>query len=99
MDRVQGAEGSVVENDTAGRFELAFPGGQAFAVYRRDGDRLIVTHTEVPPAFNDQGIGSQLVRGLFEQARASGRRVVPACSFVASWARRHPEFADVLTSR
>lgn len=99
MDRVQGAEGSVVENDTAGRFELAFPGGQAFAVYRRDGDRLIVTHTEVPPAFNGQGIGSQLVRGLFEQARASGRRVVPACSFVASWARRHPEFADVLTSR
>ncbi len=99
MDRVQGAEGSVVENDTAGRFELAFPGGQAFAVYRRDGDRLIVTHTEVPPAFNGQGIGSQLVRGLFEQARASGRQVVPACSFVASWARRHPEFADVLTSR
>ncbi|AOG06136.1 MULTISPECIES: GNAT family N-acetyltransferase [unclassified Bosea (in: a-proteobacteria)] len=99
MDRVQGADGPVVENATAGRFELAFPGGQAFAVYRRDGDRLIVTHTEVPPAFNGQGIGSLLVRGLFEQARASGRRVVPACSFVAAWARRHPEFADVLTSR
>ncbi|MDP3257793.1 MAG: GNAT family N-acetyltransferase [Bosea sp. (in: a-proteobacteria)] len=99
MNRVQGAASPVVENAAAGRFEMAFPGGQAFAVYRRDGDRLVVTHTEVPSAFNGQGLGSELVRGLFEQARASGRRVVPACSFVASWARRHPEFDDVLSPR
>lgn len=88
--------GIVVENAAAGRFEMSFPGGTAFASFRRDGDRLIITHTEVPAAHEGRGISSQLVRGLFETARDSGRRIVPACSFVAAWARRHPEFAEVL---
>ncbi|MET3890959.1 putative GNAT family acetyltransferase [Bosea sp. OAE506] len=88
--------GIVIENAAAGRFEMSFPGGTAFASFRRDGDRLIITHTEVPAAHEGRGIGSQLVRGLFESARDSGRRIVPACSFVATWARRHPEFAEVL---
>ena len=86
----------VTENVAGNRFEMAFPGGSAFASFRRDGDRLIVTHTEVPAAFNGQGLGSRLVLGLFENARATGRRIVPACSFVVAWARGHPEFADVL---
>jgi predicted GNAT family acetyltransferase len=88
--------GAAVENAAAGRFEMEFPGGKAFASFRQDGDRLIITHTEVPAAHEGRGIGSQLVRGLFETARDSGRRIVPACSFVAAWARRHPEFAEVL---
>lgn len=73
-----------------------FPGGQAFAIYRSDGDRIVVTHTEVPPAFNGRGLGSQLAEGIFRIARQSGRRVVPRCSFVADWARRHPHYNDVL---
>jgi hypothetical protein len=86
----------VVEKPERGRFELDFDGGQAFAVYRSDGDRLLVTHTEVPAAFNGRGIGSRLAEGIFRIARESGRRVVPRCSFVADWARRHPDYRDVL---
>ena len=86
----------VIERPEAGRFELDFPGGQAFAIYRSDGDRIVVTHTEVPPAFNGRGLGSQLAEGIFRIARASGRRVVPRCSFVAAWAHRHPDYRDVL---
>lgn len=96
MSALDRQAGFVVENAAAGRFELAFPGGVAFASFRRDGDRLIITHTEVPAAHEGRGIGSQLVRGLFEMACDSGHRIVPACSFVAAWARRHPEFAEVL---
>ncbi|WP_100960384.1 GNAT family N-acetyltransferase [Bosea sp. FBZP-16] len=86
----------VVERPETGRFELDFPGGQAFAVYRSEGDRIVVTHTEVPAAFNGRGIGSQLAEGIFRIARASGRRVVPRCSFVVAWAHRHPDYRDVL---
>jgi predicted GNAT family acetyltransferase len=93
---VEVGQSEVVERPEAGRFELDFPGGQAFALYRSDGDRIVVTHTEVPPAFNGRGIGSLLAEGIFKIARASGRRVVPRCSFVASWAHRHPDYADVL---
>lgn len=93
---VAAGRAEVVERPETGRFELDFPGGRAFAVYRSDGDRILVTHTEVPPAFNGRGIGSQLAEGIFRIARASGRRVVPRCSFVADWARRHPDYSDVL---
>ncbi len=91
--------GLVIENVAASRFELAFSGGLAFASFRRAGNRLIVTHTEVPAAFNGRGIGSQLALGLFRQARDSGRKIVPACSFIAAWAHRHPEFGDVVEGR
>ncbi|PZO01232.1 MAG: N-acetyltransferase [Hyphomicrobiales bacterium] len=96
MDDNNNLRGTVVENVAGSRFEMAFPGGHAFASFRRDGDRLIVTHVEVPSAFNGRGLGSLLVRGVFEMARASRRRVVPACPFAADWARRHPDFSDVL---
>lgn len=96
MDDVHDRGGPVTENVASDRFEMTFAGGQAFALFRRDGDRLIVTHTEVPAAFGGQGLGSRLALGMFENARATGRRIVPACSFVADWARRHPEFSDVL---
>jgi predicted GNAT family acetyltransferase len=93
---VEAGRVGVIERPESGRFELDFPGGQAFAIYRADGNRIVVTHTEVPPAFNGRGIGSQLAEGIFEIARASGRHVVPRCSFVAAWARRHPDYGDVL---
>lgn len=92
-------QAEVVERPKQSRFELAFPGGIAFASFRRDGDRLIVTHTEVPAQFNGQGIGSRLARGLFDNARRTGRRIVPACSFISDWARRHPDYQDVLAQR
>lgn len=88
--------GPVLERPQLGRFELDFPGGQAYALYRSEGDRIVVSHTEVPPAFNGRGIGSHLAGEIFRIARESGRRVVPRCSFVADWARRHPEYGDVL---
>ena len=59
----------------------------------RDG---LVTHTEVPQALSGQGIGSRLAKGVFEQIRASGRKVVPRCSFMAGWVSRHPEYDDIV---
>ena len=90
---------AVIERPERARFELPFEGGVAFASYRQEGELLVVTHTEVPAAFNGRGIGSRLARGIFETARATGRRVVPACSFIADWAARHPDFNDVLGRR
>lgn len=94
-----GTETDIVERPEQNRFELAFEGGIAFASFRRDGDRLVVTHTEVPARFNGRGIGSRLAQGLFDNARRTGRKIVPACSFIADWARRHPDYQDVLAAR
>lgn len=86
----------LTEDAGRGRFELAFDGGTAFANYRVDGNRVVVTHTEVPPAYSGQGIGSRLAHGIFENVRTSGRKVVIRCSFIADWVRRNPEYLDLV---
>ena len=85
------------DNAAASRYELAVDGGVAFLDYKDSplGHRLLV-HTEVPAAQKGRGIGTQLVKGVLDEARARGRRIVPVCSFVKAFIERHPEYKDVL---
>ena len=64
------------------------------AVYREQGDRAIFTHTEVPAADEGKGIGARLLRAALDDVRQRGFKIVPACSFVAAFVRRHPEYND-----
>lgn len=78
------------------RYELEVDGGLAFINYRRDGRVLTLTHAEVPRALRGGGVGSVLVRGALALVRERGDRVVPLCSFVEHYMRRHPEVHDLL---
>lgn len=82
---------AVTENVEKSRFELKVGGKTAVAEYRVQDDRLVLTHTEVPPEMEGMGIGSRLARGVFAVLRASGRKPVLACEFMASYAENHPE--------
>ena len=86
----------VVENPGQNRFELTLDGGTALVAYRRDGQRLVLVHTEVPSQFAGQGIGSKLAKGVFELLRASGRKAVVRCEFLKGWVAKHPEYDDVV---
>ena len=87
---------NVSDNPTRSRFELAVGDDVAFVDYVRSGDRVVLTHTEVPEALSGQGIGSKLVRGTLEALRARGHRAGSQCSFVSAYVERHPEYRDVL---
>lgn len=86
--------GTVRHNEARSRYELDTEHGLAIAVYSRLGDRLVFSHTEVPPESEGKGMGSQLVRFALDDARKRGFKIVPACSFVAAFVRRHPEYDD-----
>jgi len=85
---------SVTHNAACSRYELTTEHGLAVAEYRQQGDRLIFTHTEVPRADEGKGIGATLVRSALDDARRRGFKIVPACSFVVAFVRRHPEYDD-----
>jgi predicted GNAT family acetyltransferase len=53
-------------------------------------------HTEVDPTVQRRGLGSALVAGALDDARARGLAVVPLCPFVDAYIRRHPEYADLV---
>jgi predicted GNAT family acetyltransferase len=85
----------VRDNPEQNRFELATPLGVAYSEYNLDGGLLTVRHTEVPQELEGQGIGSRLVRGVLEQARARGLKVTARCPFASAYMKRHPEFDDL----
>jgi predicted GNAT family acetyltransferase len=86
----------VRHNAQAQRFEIDFGGDLARADYRRHGDVLRMVHTEVPRRLEGRGIAAALVKAAIAYARAEGLRIEPACSYVTSYMRRHPEAHDVL---
>jgi predicted GNAT family acetyltransferase len=78
------------------RFVCLVDGLESSADYRREGLRLLMTHTGVDPRLQGRGIAAALVAAAFDHARAHGLKVVPLCSYVSTWARRHPEVRDLL---
>lgn len=82
----------VRHNTPEHRFEVEVGGVLSVAEYERRGTEMIMTHTFVPPQLRGQGIAEKLVRAALEHARNERLRVVPACSYVAAFIKRHPEF-------
>lgn len=81
----------------AGRYVAQVEGQEAELTYLKTGEGVLVAdHTGVPPALEGRGIGSALVKALVEDARAEGRKILPACPFVAAQFKRHPDWSDLL---
>lgn len=78
------------------RFEVALGDELAYLEYRRDGNRIALMHTDVPPAFEGRGVGSRLARAAMDHARQARLRVLVFCPFVRAWVQRHPEYADLV---
>lgn len=58
-----------------------------------EGDRVLF-HTVVSRDYAGQGLGSLLVRGVIDDAIASGLGIVPVCPYVKAWLPKHPEYAE-----
>jgi len=82
-------------NPDAHRFEVQVEGLWCQAAYRLNGSVMEMHHTGVPGALEGRGIAAQLVNAALQHARAHGWQVLPSCSYVAAYLRRHPEWADV----
>jgi len=85
------------DNPQRHRFEALVDGKVAgYMEYNVLSNALLFSHTEVLPEFEGKGVGSFLVRESFDAARKAGKRVIPACPFVAGYLRKHRELLDAV---
>lgn len=90
------ADVDVINNTQTHRFEVKLEGETAFAEYRLKPGQIILPHTVVPPAFEGKGVAGALARAAFGYAREQGLKVIPTCSFMAGWVKKHPEQHDIV---
>jgi len=77
------------------RYSAMVDGALAVAKYRRQGNTIAFTHTEVPPQIEGRGVASALARRALDDARAAGNRVMPVCDFFRHYMNEHPEYDDI----
>ena len=80
------------------RYVLEVDGRRAGLLdYRLQGGRIRLTHAEVDPAIERQGLGSRLAAFALDDARDRGLGVLPLCPFVSVLHPRAPaEYLDLV---
>lgn len=86
----------VLHNEKENRFEIWIEENLSKLDYMLDGSTIVMTHVGVPPVFRGQGVAGCLTRAGLEYARENSLRVIPMCSYVRVYMRRHPEYLKLL---
>ncbi|WP_010200884.1 GNAT family N-acetyltransferase [Psychrobacter sp. PAMC 21119] len=86
----------IVHDEQAKRFETSINGHTGYISYQERDGKLVYDHTIVPQELGGRGVGSGLVKHALDYAREQDRKVVPQCSFVASYISKHPEYQDLV---
>jgi predicted GNAT family acetyltransferase len=89
---------AVVHNPSKRRFEINVDGQLSVLEYTFKNQRLFLMHTEVPPALQSQGLGTELAHAALEYARQNELTVVAICPFVQEYVSSHPEYQSFVTT-
>ena len=87
---------NINHNEQAQRFETIIDGQTGYISYQQRGDTLVYDHTIVPQALGGKGVGSALVEHALNYARDHNKKVVPQCSFVASYIDNHADYQNLI---
>jgi predicted GNAT family acetyltransferase len=83
---------SVVKNYELNRFEIYSDGELVgFADFKIENQVISYTHTEIDPRFGGQGLGSQLIREVLDEALEQNLEVAPYCSFVSAYIKKNSQ--------
>lgn len=67
-----------------------------FVDYQETSELVVLTHTEVGPAFEGKGIGSVLAHAALDDVRERRLKALVICPFIIGWLRNHPDYQDLL---
>jgi predicted GNAT family acetyltransferase len=82
----------VIQNTDKNRFETWIDGQLSKLDYSEDGDTIVMMHVGVHPEHRGQGVAGKVTQVALEYAKDKSLRVIPMCSYVGGYIRRHPEY-------
>ena len=89
----------ITHNEAENRFETWIDDQLSKLDYMQDGNTIVMTHVGVHPDQRGQGVAGKLTEVALGYAREKSWRVIPMCSYVAAYIRRHPEYAELTKQR
>lgn len=88
------------DTGTKGRYVATIDGveGEGELTFSKASETLIIVdHTGVPDSMRGMGVAGALAKRVIEDARSTGRKIVPLCPFFSAFVARHKdETADVI---
>lgn len=88
---------SVIHEADRRRFVIEEDAAQGELVYELREGEVAFVHTNVPPQIQNRGLAARLVAAGTAWAASEHLVVVPQCSYVQVWLKRHPEQAAALS--
>ncbi len=88
------------DNAEAKRYELRVDGELLASAEYADGPQSVsITRVFTRPTHRGQGLAAEITEYAADRIVASGRTVVPVCSYAVTWFEHHPERQDQLSAR
>jgi len=87
----------VVHKPEQGKFMICLaPRAYAFLRYELRGRTMYIRTVYTPPEFRGRGVATRLMEHALKWAEGNGYKVVPVCSFAASFFEKRTEWRRVL---
>ncbi|WP_374949660.1 GNAT family N-acetyltransferase [Mucilaginibacter sp.] len=86
----------VTNNESIHNFEMFVDGERAFIDYKTKDGKMYLVHTEVPTELQGQGVAEVMVEKTFKYLEENNLKLVPLCSYIQSYLKRHPEWERLL---
>lgn len=85
----------ITNNSAENRFEVWIDGQLSKLDYIEDGNTIVMTHVGVHPEHRGGGVAGRITQVALEYAKQRNLRVIPMCSYVASYIRRNPQYIEL----
>lgn len=89
-------------DDRHGRYVARITGidAEGEITFTRRGEGIVsADHTGVPEAMAGKGVAGKLLNFMLDDARTNHFRIIPICPFVRGQYEKHPEWADLFTTK
>lgn len=90
------------DGEHKGRYAARIDGidavGEIEFTYPRPGV-ISANHTRVPEVMGGRGVAGALLNFMLDDARKNGFKIIPVCPYVRGQYAKHPEWADLFTTK